>query len=176
MCLAGERGTPFGSGPLQEITFKPTLRFIAVLHCHKRRGPGGQRRASLVTGTGPGTSGRGEGRGSHFPSTTRTNPAPAVGSGLSVAFAAMLACDDCRNEISYFCLSRQTIRPLVYDCVPFLNMPFVTIEAVKGIQIRQPVEPFCFAKQLHRPSAFCATRRLQCGTVGVFAVHDTTSN
>jgi hypothetical protein len=30
MCLVGERGTPFGSGPLQEITFKATLRFIAA--------------------------------------------------------------------------------------------------------------------------------------------------
>jgi hypothetical protein len=29
VCLSGDRGTPFGSGPLREITFKRTLRFIA---------------------------------------------------------------------------------------------------------------------------------------------------
>ena len=28
--VSGDRGTPFGSGPLQEITFKLTLRFIAA--------------------------------------------------------------------------------------------------------------------------------------------------
>jgi hypothetical protein len=27
VCLVGERGTPFGSEPLEEVTFKPTLRF-----------------------------------------------------------------------------------------------------------------------------------------------------
>ena len=51
--------------------------------------------------------------------------------------------------------------PLVYDCVPFLNVPFITSKAVEGVQIGQPVKPFCFAKQLHWPSAFCATQRLR---------------
>jgi hypothetical protein len=78
------------------------------------------------------------------------------------------------RALEHFSLSRQTtMPPLVYDCVPFLNVPFITSKAVEGVQIGQPVKPFCFAKQLHWPSAFCATQRLP---VGVFAVHDTISN
>jgi hypothetical protein len=61
-----------------------------------------------------------------------------------------------RRGLEHCSLSRQTtMRPLVYDCVAFLNMPYVTSEAVEGVQIRQPVsKPFCSAKQLHRRSAF----------------------
>jgi hypothetical protein len=66
--------------------------------------------------------------------------------------------------------------PLVAYRVAFLDMPLVASDAVKGIQIRQPLEPFCFAKELHRRGAIYATRRFERGPVGVFAVHDTISN
>jgi hypothetical protein len=69
-----------------------------------------------------------------------------------------------------------TMGPLVCYRVTFLHMPLVASDAVKGIQIRQPVEPFCFAKELHRRGAIYATRRFERGPVSVFAVHDTISN
>jgi hypothetical protein len=66
--------------------------------------------------------------------------------------------------------------PLIYDCVTFLNVPFVARDAIKGIQIRQPVEPCCSANQLHWPRAFCAARKFRRGRVGVVAIHDMISN
>ena len=49
-------------------------------------------------------------------------------------------------------------------------------QAVAGVQVRQPAKSGSSAKQLHRPSAAMATRKLGRGLVGVFAVHDTISN
>jgi len=57
-----------------------------------------------------------------------------------------------RRALKHFSLSRQTcptLGPLVYYRVAFLNVPFVTSEAVEGAQIRQPVKPCCSAKQSH---------------------------
>ena len=73
-------------------------------------------------------------------------------------------------------LTCPTMRPLIYDCVTFLNVPFVARDAIKGIQIRQPVEPCCSANQLHWPRAFCAARKFRRGLVGVVAIHDMISN
>ena len=73
-------------------------------------------------------------------------------------------------------LTGPTMRPLIYDCVTFLNVPFVARDAIKGIQIRQPVEPCCSANQLHWPRAFCAARKFRRGLVGVVAIHDMISN
>ena len=65
---------------------------------------------------------------------------------------------------------------VVGHCFAFLNMPLITYAAVAGVQVRQPAKSGSSAKQLHRPSAAMATRKLGRGLVGVFAVHDTISN
>ena len=65
---------------------------------------------------------------------------------------------------------------LVGHCFAVLNMPLITHAAVEGVQVRQPAKSGSSAKQLNRPSAPVATRRLGRGLVGVFVVHDTISN
>ena len=65
-----------------------------------------------------------------------------------------------------YCLSRQTravIDQLIRACVAFLNMPLVTYAAVEGVQIRQPAKSGCSTKELQRPIAAGATRRLRRG-------------
>ena len=66
------------------------------------------------------------------------------------------------------------VGPLVARGVIFLDMPLVTRETVKGVQVRQRAKPGCSAKQLHRPRAFMAARSFRWGRVGV--AHDTISS
>ena len=66
------------------------------------------------------------------------------------------------------------VGPLVARGVIFLDMPLVTRETVKGVQVRQRAKPGCSAKQLHRPRAFMAARSFRRGRVGV--AHDTISS
>jgi len=63
---------------------------------------------------------------------------------------------------------------LVARGVTFLDMPLVTRETVKGVQVRQRAKPGCSAKQLHRPRAVMAARSFRRGRVGV--AHDTISS
>ena len=58
--------------------------------------------------------------------------------------------------------------------VTFLDMPLVTRETVKGVQVRQRTKPACSAKQLHRPRAVMAARSYGPGRIGV--AHDTISS
>ena len=58
--------------------------------------------------------------------------------------------------------------------VTFLDMPLVTRETVKGVQVRQRTKPACSAKQLHRPRAVMAARSYGPRRIGV--AHDTISS
>lgn len=58
--------------------------------------------------------------------------------------------------------------------VTFLDVPLVTRETVKGVQVRQRTKPACSAKQLHRPRAVMAARSYGRGRIGV--AHDTISS
>ena len=50
--------------------------------------------------------------------------------------------------------------------VTFLDVPLVTRETVKGVQVRQRTKPACSAKQLHRPRAVMAARSYGPGRIG----------
>ena len=63
---------------------------------------------------------------------------------------------------------------LVARGVTFLDVPLVTCETVKGVQVRQRAKPGCSAKQLHRPRAVMAARSFGRGRIGV--AHDTISS
>ena len=63
---------------------------------------------------------------------------------------------------------------LVARGVPFFDVPRITCETVKGVQVRQPTKPGCSAQQLHRPRAVMAARKLGGGLVGV--AHDPISS
>ena len=62
---------------------------------------------------------------------------------------------------------------LVARGVTFLDVPLVTCETVKGVQVRQRAKPGCSAKQLHRPRAVMAAPSFRRGRVGL--AHDTIS-
>src|SRR6516165_5324867 len=82
---------------------------------------------------------------------------------LSSSYTSSLSCHTC-----------PVVGSLVARRVTFLDMPLVTLETVKGVQVRQRAKPGCSAKQLHRPRAFMAARSFRWGRVGV--AHDTISS
>ena len=82
---------------------------------------------------------------------------------LSSSYTSSLSCHTC-----------PAVGSLVGRRVTFLDMPLVTLETVKGVQVGQRTKLGRFAKQLHRPHAVMAARSFGRGRISVG--HDTISS